>query len=252
MMSSRSSFSNAARIVRAVFAASAILRRDRVAVGHDDDHGFGFAVRDQAVEDPVCFAVDAPSGVVVAEPMHEVKHRVFRRGIALVAGRGIDVQTALDVERFRKVVVPVHRAVRDVGAKIPRRGRVGRDLQDARPRGALRLDRRIAGIDGLHAIDREGVLPDARRDRTHGRRPQAVFVLGQLRFGHGLPGHAHFPGLGRLEPEGSHGAIIRRDLRLTGKGGGFAGAFSVQRQECDQGKKRTKRSEFHGGEGMRL
>ena len=102
---------------------------------------------------------------------------------------------------FRRIKMLVHRAVRD-GLEIPHKRRISGDVQDARPRLALRFDRRIARIDHRHAIDGERVFPHARLDWSDGRTPFAALAFGHHgAAGKTLPGDAHLVGLRRLEPE---------------------------------------------------
>lgn len=107
-----------------------------VTVEHEDDHGRGFAGGDEAVEDPMGFAVFDPGAVVVAAAVLEDKEGVAYGGVCVVAGRGVDPEFAGFVEGFGEVAVLVDGAVGDV-LPVPGSGRGGGDVEYAALRLAL-------------------------------------------------------------------------------------------------------------------
>ena len=61
-----------------------------VAERHDDEHGLGFALRDEIVEDDVGAADGGPGAGVVAVAMQKIEDRISLLGARIVAGRGVN------------------------------------------------------------------------------------------------------------------------------------------------------------------
>ena len=77
-----------------------------VAEGHDDEHGFGFALGDEGVKDEVGLADDGPAGGVVGEAVEQVEDGVVLLGFGVVAGWRVDEEVRL-VLRCRPVTTEV-------------------------------------------------------------------------------------------------------------------------------------------------
>ena len=91
------------------------------AVGHYDDHGHGFFVGDEVVEDLVGRAEARPMSLVAADAVHQVEDRVFL--ISIIIGRGVDDRFAVDADALGVVRNGLQLAFRDVRPDLDEVGR---------------------------------------------------------------------------------------------------------------------------------
>src|SRR5688572_21225450 len=100
-----------------------------MAVEHDDNHWPGTLGCDQAIEDPVRFAVDDPGLMVVTGTVLENQQRIARTAL-LITRRRINPQLPGALERFRLVAVLMYCAMRHI-LPVPGIERCTSNVQDA-------------------------------------------------------------------------------------------------------------------------
>ena len=149
----------------------------RVAVGHDDEHGFRLALGDQIVQDLAGPAERRPRILVSPTPVEQVQDGILGLPVVtVIAGRRIDIQAA-DHVVLRGVVphllqVARGRALR-VHIGITARNQDGVHI----PRSVTHHEHigRIQDRDAVH-VERVGI--QLRRRKVRLQRPDAVGALG--------------------------------------------------------------------------
>jgi len=86
-----------------------------VAQRHDDEHGLGFALRDEIVEDDVGAANFGPGVSVVTVAVQQIEDGISLLAARVVAGRGVNEKAAVVADYFGLVEMMMNLAMRNVG-----------------------------------------------------------------------------------------------------------------------------------------
>src|SRR5579872_1392045 len=192
--------------------------RSAVAERHHDQHGLGFTLRDQVVEDDIRAANRGPAARIVAEAVQQVEHWIFLFCFRIVARRRVDVEIAIVANDAGMIEMMVYEAVRNAD-DFPRQAWAW-DMDHALGVEQVGLDERIHGIHIADAIRDEGVAVEIGLPRTGGYGPNAFLI-----FLHGdvLPTFAREKDLFRVGIAKAEGnSAVALDLwRLDGLGSGL-------------------------------
>src|SRR4030095_4600584 len=80
---------------------------------HDDEHGLGFALRDETVEDHIAAADGGQSACVVAIAVQEIENWVSLFSARVIARRGVDKKVAIIADYAGLIEMAMNFAVRE-------------------------------------------------------------------------------------------------------------------------------------------
>ena len=177
---------------------------------HDNEHGLGFALGDEIVEDDVGTADGGPGAGVIAEAVEQVEDGIGLLAARVVAGRSVNEKVAIVADHAGPVEMMMDFAVRDV-VDFPRERRRARDVQFAGAVEKVGLDRVVGRIEESDAIGDDGVAVIIGSERVGGEGPDALIVLlhGEG-LGNAFKGDGGFFDVGSAEAEGD--AIVGMDF----------------------------------------
>lgn len=147
-----------------------------IAVGHDDDHRLGLALRDEVVHDLCGTTEVGPCFLVAACSVEEVEDRVLLLALLIACG-GVDGEaTLLHAERGAGVPDLADVAVGDVlyGVEV---ALLTGDDEDAAEAGDVARLEAVVGVGHGEAIDDEAIAIEFRGKGLGGEGPHAVLIL---------------------------------------------------------------------------
>uniref|UniRef100_E6PZ47 Uncharacterized protein n=1 Tax=mine drainage metagenome TaxID=410659 RepID=E6PZ47_9ZZZZ len=150
---------------------------------HNNDHGSGFAQRDQVVKDKVGSAYQGPTACVKGEAVQQIEHGIALVAFRIVAGRGINDEIPLVADDAGFIKMTMQDAVWHI-LFLPRFGSLAGNMQNIPYLQQVRLDVRIGRIEQRDAIGAEHVtvVLGFRRANCNAPHPIAGF-LHRLRSG---------------------------------------------------------------------
>ena len=147
-------------------------------MGHHHDHGLGFAIGDEVIQDDVGAAIHHPAGLGFTIAMKQGVDRIF--GARLVTtGRRVDPEVTIDAHGPGGIQDHPNLAVRHGPCVVERctfAGHFHKTGHGSGTRGA-RHEADIGRIRQFHTLDTEVVDPELGRQRTNGEAPDAVVAL---------------------------------------------------------------------------
>ena len=181
---------------------------------HDHDHGLGFVLSNQVVENHVRASHGGPTAGVIAEAMQQVEHGISLLCCRLVTRGSVNVVVAVIARDRGLVEVMMNLTMWDIIQFPGQRGRPGNVHRILR-RQQIRLQQGIRRINQAHPVGDERVPVVVRTERCGGDAPDALVV-----FLHGncfcsFARNLHLHRIRRAEAEGDAavGVHLGRDQR---------------------------------------
>ena len=215
-----------------------------VAERHDDEHGLGFALRDEVVEDDVGAADGGPGGSVITVAVKKVEDGIGLLACRVVAGRCVHVVVAMIADDGGLVEMMMNFAMRDSVCFPGERSGTG-NMNFAGAVEEVGFDGVVGRVEVVDAVHNEAVAVEIGSERIRGEAPRALIIFLHRRWlGGAFDGDGDFLGIGSTKAEAD--AIVGVDF---GRGGGRRLRLSVgmarrnqfgEKQSCEQ-----QREAFH-------
>ena len=173
-----------------------------IAVGHDEDHWFGLALRDEVVEDLGGAAEVEPGVLIAGVAVEQVEYGIFLLAVGLVPRRGVDVDAAAVPEGGAVVPAGGDSAVRDImdAVDVALVAFLLGDDEVVHPAGDV-LDHGIVEVHDGGAVHCEAIEVEFGSQGLGGVGPDAVGFLELGRALHEFAGYFDLDGFGILVTE---------------------------------------------------